>query len=327
MQASNEGAAPDLPEAARADGRAASDASDGSGGTAGLLLIAGLTVVWGCNWPFIKIALSEAPVWWFRAGCVIAGGAGLLAISAASGARLRPRAKEVPKLIGCSVFAIIGWHVFTGYGVANMGAGRASIIAYTMPLWAALFSVVLIGERLRASTIAGLAFGAGGLAALIGPDIVAIETTPLGAIFMLAAAASWGLGTVLFKRTEWSTPVAVTTGWLLVIGAVAITAGAFVLEPFPDVARFKMSTWIAIAYVFLLPMIFGQWAFYKIVNLFSPTTAAVATMMVPVIGVISSSLMIPEPVGERDLIALALISAALFSVLVLPTLGRRGGGQ
>ncbi|MBW2472177.1 MAG: EamA family transporter, partial [Deltaproteobacteria bacterium] len=125
MQASNEGAAPDLPEAARADGRAASDASDGSGGTAGLLLIAGLTVVWGCNWPFIKIALSEAPVWWFRAGCVIAGGAGLLAISAASGARLRPRAKEVPKLIGCSVFAIIGWHVFTGYGVANMGAGRA----------------------------------------------------------------------------------------------------------------------------------------------------------------------------------------------------------
>jgi len=327
MQASNEGAAPDLPEAARADGRAASDGSDGSGGTAGLLLIAGLTVVWGCNWPFIKIALSEAPVWWFRAGCVIAGGAGLLAISAASGARLRPRAKEVPKLIGCSVFAIIGWHVFTGYGVANLGAGRASIIAYTMPLWAALFSVFLIGERLRASTIAGLVFGAGGLAALIGPDIVAIEATPLGAICMLAAAASWGLGTVLFKRTEWSTPVAVTTGWLLVIGAVAITAGAFVLEPFPDVARFKMSTWIAIAYVFLLPMIFGQWAFYKIVNLFSPTTAAVATMMVPVIGVISSSLMIPEPVGERDLIALALISAALFSVLVLPTLGRRGGGQ
>ena len=175
MKAGNKGAASDPSEAAGADGQAANGAS---GGAAGLLLIAGLTLVWGCNWPFIKIALSEAPVWWFRAGCVIAGGGGLLAISALSGARLRPRAKEVPKLIGCSVFAIIGWHVFTGYGVANMGAGRASIIAYTMPLWAALFSVVLIGERLRASTIAGLAFGAGGLAALIGPDIMAIEATP-----------------------------------------------------------------------------------------------------------------------------------------------------
>ena len=296
-------------------------------GAGGLLLIAGLTLIWGCKWPFIKIAFSEAPIWWFRAGCVIAGGVGLLLISALTGARLLPQTKEVPKLITCSAFAIIGWHVFTGSGVANMGAGRASIIAYTMPLWAALFSIFLIGERLRATTIAGLAFGAAGLAALIGPDIATVETAPLGATCMLAAAASWGLGTVLFKRTEWSTPVAVTTGWLLVIGSVVITAGGFVLEPFPDVTRFQISAWIAIAYVFLLPMIFGQRAFYKIVNLFSPTNAAVATMMVPVIGVISSSLIIPEPVGQRDLTALALISAALFSVLVLPTLRRRGRRQ
>ena len=46
--------------------------------------------------------------------------------------------------------------------------------------------------------------------------------------------------------------------------------------------------------------------------------------MVPVIGVISSSLLIPEPISTRDLIALGLISAALFSVLVVPNLRRRG---
>jgi drug/metabolite transporter (DMT)-like permease len=208
-----------------------------------------------------------------------------------------------------------------------MGAGRASIIAYTMPLWAALFSVFLIGERLRVSTISGLAFGAAGLAALIGPDIAEVETAPLGAIFMLAAAASWGLGTVLLKGTEWvdagcrddrmasGDRSGRDHGRRLRAGAISgcHTLPAFDVDP--------------IAYVFLLPMIFGQWAFYKMVNLFSPTIAAVATMMVPVIGVISSSLMIPEPVGQRDLIALALISAALFSVLVLPTLSRRGRGQ
>ena len=83
------------------------------------------------------------------------------------------------------------------------------------------------------------------------------------------------------------------------------------------------ATWLAIAYVFLLPMIFGQWAFYRIVNLFSPVVAAISTMLVPVIGVISSALMIAEPVGERDLAALGLVSAALFSVLVVPALGRR----
>lgn len=59
MKAGNEGAAPDQCEAAQAEGQAANGASRG---VADLLLIAGLTLVWGCNWPFIKIALSEAPV-------------------------------------------------------------------------------------------------------------------------------------------------------------------------------------------------------------------------------------------------------------------------
>jgi drug/metabolite transporter (DMT)-like permease len=292
-------------------------------GIGALGLIAGLTLVWSCNWPFMKIALGEAPVWWFRAGCVSAGGIGLILISSLSGSLLLPRSHEVAKLVVCATFAIIGWHLFTAYGLINMPAGRASIIAYTMPLWAALFSALLISERLSGPTLAGLTFGTAGLVQLIGPDIVVVERAPVGAMFMLLAAVSWALGTVLFKRTEWSTPVAVTAGWMLMVGAVVTTVGAFALEPFPDLAGFRQETWIAIAYVFLLPMVFGQWAFYRIVHLFSPTIAAISTMLVPVIGVISNSLLTPEPVSPRDLIALALISAALFSVLVLPTLGRR----
>ena len=296
----------------------------GSGVSAGAaLLLAGLTLVWGCNWPVMKIALAEAPVWWFRSGCVIAGGAGLLAISALTGQHLLPRRDEVAKLVTCAAFAIVGWHLFTGYGLIYMPAGRASIIAQTMPVWAAVFSAILLGERLAATGAAGLVLGMAGLALLIGPDIVVVRAAPIGALLMLGAAISWGLGTVLFKRGQWSTSVAGTTGWLLLIGAVPITAGALVLEPFPDTARFSTATWLAIAYVFLLPMIFGQWAFYRIVNLFSPVVAAISTMLVPVIGVISSALMIAEPVGERDLAALGLVSAALFSVLVVPALGRR----
>ncbi len=106
----------------------------------GLALVAGLTVVWGCNWPIMKIALAEAPVWWFRAACVITGGVGLLAITGLTGGSVFPRRREVPALVLCSIFAIVGWHVFTGYGVTLMPAGRASIITYTMPLWAAIAS-------------------------------------------------------------------------------------------------------------------------------------------------------------------------------------------
>lgn len=303
-----------------------------TGRLAGIVLFVGLTIVWGCNWPVLKIALGQAPVWWFRSACVIAGGAGLLSIAALSGARMLPRLSEVPALMVCALFAIVGWHLGTGYGISLMPAGRAAIIAYTMPVWVAMFSMWLLGERLTLYKLVGLLFGVAGLVVLIGHDLVIVQTAPLGALFMLAAAVSWGLGTVLFKRGGalggWSTGVAVTTGWLLLIGAVPITVGAYLLELFPDLSLFRDEVWAALAYVFVLPMIFGQWAFYRIVNQFSPLVAGIGTMAVPVIGVLSSAVMIGETIGERDVIALGLISAALFSVLVWPSLaGWAGWGR
>ena len=213
------------------------------GYASGLLLFAGLTIVWGCNWPFMKIALEQVPVWWFRSGCVIAGGFGLLLVSAVGGLRLLPKASEVPALIVCASFAIVGWHMLTGYGLTHMPAGRAAIIANTMPVWAAVFASFLLSERLTSDKIAGLVFGLMGLGILIGPDIIVVRTAPLGAAFMVCAAMSWAMGTVLFKRTAWTTDVSVTAGWMLTIGAIPITIGAICLEPFPDLSGFHADTW------------------------------------------------------------------------------------
>lgn len=268
----------------------------------------------------MKIALSEVPVWWFRSACVLSGAIGLLSISALGGSNLLPRWREMPALITCATFAIVGWHLLTGYGLTHMPAGRASIISNTMPIWAALFATFLLSERLTGYKIAGLGFGMIGLIVLIGPDLAIVRTAPVGAMFMVGAAMSWAMGTVLFKRTAWSTNVAVTAGWMLLIGALPITVGAILLQPFPDLSTFRADVWWALAYVFLLPMIFGQWAFYKIVHLFSAIVAAIGTMAVPAIGVIASALLVAEPIGERDLLALGLISMALVCVLILPVM-------
>ena len=139
---------------------------------------------------------------------------------------------------------------------------------------------------------------------------------------MLAAAISWGFGTVLFKRVQWSAPISSVVGWQLLLAGVPIGSGAIALEPMPDVWALSELTWLAMSYVLLLPMVFGQWAFFKIVSLFSATIAAIGTMCVPVIGVVSSALVIGEPVGVQDILALVLICTALACVLLLPALDR-----
>ena len=288
-----------------------------------LLLLAALTLVWGCNFPVMKIALGEVPIWWFRSACVIFGGVGLLSISAVGGARILPRGRDVPALFVTAVFAIVCWHIFTGYGLLNMPAGRASIIAYTMPLWAAMYASFIGTEQINGTKLIGLALGLAGLVVLIGPDIIVLQAAPIGAFCMFVASLSWAFGTVLVKHFKWSMPVGVTTGWLLLIGSVPITIGAFLFQPFPDLNTFGTNVWLALAYVFLLPMIFGQWAFYSIVHHFSATVAGISTMAVPVVGILASALLLGEAIGVRDVAALVCICGALFSVLVAPALWQR----
>ena len=289
----------------------------------GFVLLASLGLFWGLNWPGMKIALGEITVWWFRSMSVGVGGVGLLTIAALAGLRVWPARSELRPLVICTVFSILGWHLLTGYGVSLMPAGRASIIAFTMPVWAALLASWVLGERLTVYKIAGLALGVAGLGVLIGPGVAALGEAPVGALFVLGASMSWAVGTVLFKKFAWVSPVASLIGWQLLIGAVVITAGAVAWEPLPDPTVWSTEVWIALAYLFALPMIYCQWAYFQVVKIFPAAIAAIGTLAVPVVGIFSSALILGERVGPPEIAALLLISAALFVVLVLPGLRRR----
>jgi drug/metabolite transporter (DMT)-like permease len=288
----------------------------------GFILLAALGLFWGLNWPGMKIVLTEMPIWWFRAMSVAAGAFGLLLIAYFTTGALRPARAEVRPLLICAVFNIVGWHLFTGYGVSLMPAGRASIIAFTMPVWAAVLSSFVLGERMTRYKLAGLALGVAGLAVLIGPDLLVLKTAPMGALFMLGAAVSWAIGTVLFKKHDWTSPVVALIGWQLLIGALVITPGAMLMEPVPDLTALSDRSIIALAYLFTVPMVFCQWAYFKVVRMFPAAIAAIGTLAVPVVGVYSSALILGEPVGWMELTAMALICGALTTVLVIPALGR-----
>jgi drug/metabolite transporter (DMT)-like permease len=206
-----------------------------------------------------------------------------------------------------------------------MAAGRASIIAFTMPVWASLLAAAILGEPITRWKVGGLALGLGGLAALIGPDLAALGAAPVGALFMLGASMSWALGTVLFKKLSLQ-PARRLRHRLAARPRhgrdhrLRRGAGA-AARPEPRSAPARG----ALAYLFAVPMIYCQWAYFSVVRIFPAAIAAIGTLSVPVVGVFSSALLLGEPVGAYDLLALALIFAALFTVLVAPMLLRKRG--
>ncbi|MDH3221420.1 MAG: DMT family transporter [Gammaproteobacteria bacterium] len=283
-----------------------------------LLLLASLSLFWGLNWPGMKIILSEMTVWWFRALCLLVGGAILMLVSALSGNRWLLRRQEFLPVMTCGSFAILGWMVFSAYGVSLMPAGRASIIAFTMPLWATVIAASVLDEKVTRAKIGGLLLGLLGLGVLIGPDLLILQRAPVGAFFMLLAALSWALGTVLIKRTSWRIPTLSNVAWQLLLSSIPVTLVAMLSEPLPDLSVLSTPAMIALAYLFVFPMSFCQWAYFKTVGLLPASIAAIGTLMVPVIGVFSSHLILDESVGINELLALLLVLSALVLVLLIP---------
>jgi len=292
--------------------------------SAGFALLAAISLFWGLNWPFMKIALAEIPVWPFRSLCLIVGGAALLSMAVLGGRSLRIASGEFRPLMVCALFNVVGWHLFSGYGVTLMAAGRASIIAFTMPVWAALLGSLILGERATWRRWLGLGLGMAGLAVLIGPDLGALGHAPWGAVFMLGAAMSWATGTVLMKRFTWSLPTTALAGWQLLLGAIPVTLGALWIGEMPALSSLSPAALGSTIYILAVPMVFCHWAWFKVVSMFPAVLAAIGTLAIPVIGVLSSGLVLGEPIGVREVLALVLVCAALAVVLILPALRRTG---
>jgi drug/metabolite transporter (DMT)-like permease len=277
----------------------------------GFLLLALLSLFWGLGWPAMKIVLREVRPWTFRTVCLLAGGAGLLALVRMGGTRLKVPSVDLKPLLITALVNITGWHILSAHGIARMQAGRAAIIAYTMPLWAILLSRLILREKIAPLRLWALAFGFAGLLLLLWPDIRAVQAAPAGALFMLGAAFCWAAGTVLVKYYQWHMPAALVIGWQLLIGGVPVVVGAVLLEPAAAVPAVSPTALLTLLFLVCFPIIFCHWAFFKVVQIFPANVAALSTLSIPVIGVFSSALLLGESLRVYELAALGLVVVSL----------------
>lgn len=290
---------------------------------AGIVLLVLLTLAWGVNWPIMKVTLAEYPIWTFRAICIVGGVLGLFGIAALNRMPLGVPRSEWPRLLIMSLFNITGWNLCSAYGVTYLPSGRAAIIAYTMPLWSVLLSVWVLREPMTKRRAIGVGLGTLGIAVLIGADLPKLGAAPVGTIFMLGAALSWALGTVIMKRYPLGMPTVVMTAWLMLVGGLPIVAGAVWMAP-DSFHTHGFWANFGVAYNVLVSFVFCYWAWFKILEMVPAAVASLATLMIPVVGVFSGMLVLGEVPHWSDIAALLLVMAALATVLIAPMRGQAG---
>ncbi|MBX6375950.1 MAG: DMT family transporter [Acetobacteraceae bacterium] len=275
--------------------------------TAGLVLLVTTAIGWGLNWPVMKALLAVLPPFSARAWAGIAGSLMLAAIARGMGERL-----AVPRALWGRLALIAALNVTSWMGLATLSllwlsAGEGTMVCYTVPIWAALLAWPVLGERPTARRAAAILLALAGLVALVAGEGLGLGLAKLpGVALGLGAAVLFALGTVLTKRRPLALDPLASAAWQVGLGCAPLLLPTLLLER-PDWAALPASSWASLAYMAAGPLGLCYIAWFAALRRLDAGVAAVGTLIAPVVGVLAGAVALGEPLGLREVAALALI--------------------
>jgi drug/metabolite transporter (DMT)-like permease len=241
----------------------------------------------------------------------------MLAVARVSGDSIRVPRALWGKVATLALFNIALWNGFVLFGLQQLPAGRSAILAYTMPVWSVLLSLVLLSEPLSGRRIVGMALGMLGMGVLLGDDIRHFQRTPTAALLILCAAIGWALGTVLLRKWKLPLPQNTLSGWMMLLGWAPLVVLAPFFSPGPLQAP-SPGAWFAILYNIFLAGTLAHWAWFRLARTLPVAVSSMASLPVPIVGVFAGMITLGERPGTSEWIALALVVAAMVAVLTSP---------
>lgn len=280
-----------------------------------LILLTLVSLGWGFTFPVMKIGLLTYPPISFRALTLLTGIVTMAIYMLLCRHRLRIHGTDFWKVCGISQINLTAWQLGLLYGILVLGAGRAAIIGYTMPVWAFVASVLLYGASVSGRGVAGVALALVAVIALTLNDWSSFTAAPAGLLLTVFAAMCWGLGTAMIRNTPMQISNESMALWSLTSALPAYVLLATWLER--DLWRLPtpIEVW-SMLYGGVISFSFCYVDWYRLSRKLPPVVSSLSIMLVPVIGVFSSTAWLGETATYLDVIALILILCAMAIVLL-----------
>ena len=258
------------------------------------VLLGVMTLLWGLNWPMMKFALREVSPLYFRALTMSGGTLTLIAFFTLRGVALGVSAAQAGRLAWLALPNFIGWHLCSIIGLSQLPAGRASILAFTMPVWTVLLAVLLFGERMSARSWLAVVSAIAAVGLLAANELLALAGRPIGVLWLQAAALSWALGTLLMRRSTLALPTETVTVWMMLFGSAFFWIAAPLFETWPAWNQWRAATWWSLAYGVFLNFGYAQIIWFGLARALPAQASAFAVMAVPLVGIASATAIVGE---------------------------------
>jgi drug/metabolite transporter (DMT)-like permease len=202
------------------------------------------------------------------------------------------------------------YSALTGLALTILPPGRASVLAFSTPIWVVPLAAWRLRERLTGGAVLGVATGLAGIVAIAAPSLNPTSDGQLLAYLMLmAAAAAWAVSIVFVRAHRFTaTPLALAP-WQMVSAACLLLPLAFGTEgapPWPGAGGIA-----SLAYVGPVATAFAYWAVVEAGRHMPAGTISMALLATPSLGILVSALTLGEPVGPSLVAGVLMIAAGI----------------
>ena len=269
--------------------------------------LAVLTLIWGSNWVVMKLALDHAHPVVFNVERTWIAVIVLFGALIAQGKSLRP--------VGWWAIIVTGFLQTTiNFGSTTMalaggGAGRTSVLVFTMPFWTLLIAWPVLHERVRGMQWLAIAAAFAGLALVVAPWEWSGDLAPR--LWAVASGFGWAAGTVATKFYQQRQRLDMLNfmTWQMAIGVLPLTLLPL-LVAFPS-TQWSLVQVLLLVHVGAVSTALGFLLWIAILRYLPAGTASLNMFAIPVIALVSSMLVFGERLSTTEWIGIGCIGAGL----------------
>jgi drug/metabolite transporter (DMT)-like permease len=280
-----------------------------------------LTAIWGTNWIAMKLALARADPVVYNIQRTWVAVAVLFAVLLWQRRRLLPESWMAVVVTG--FFQTTINFGSTTMALAGGGAGRTSVLVFTMPFWTLLLAWPVLGERVRGMQWVAIGFALAGLALVVEPWNWQGELRPK--LWAVLSGFGWAAGTIAMKYFQRARGFDMLNfiAWQMLVGVLPLSVLPLLL-PLPG-AQWSVTYVTLLLWTGAVSTAVGFLLWIAVLRFLPAGTASLNMLAIPVIALLSSMLIFGERLAPGEWIGIGCIGTGLTIISMRAWLASRRG--
>ncbi|MDR2018177.1 MAG: DMT family transporter [Syntrophobacterales bacterium] len=278
----------------------------------GFLILVVLTMLWGVNYPAVKIANEGfSPIFNSFLRSSIASILGIVYC-------LRIKEpffhKDIRMFHGFMVGLLFGLEFVCVYlGMRYTDSARAVILINISPFVVVIAAYIFLKEKLTLGKVAGLALAFSGIFMIFkGKPSTWTPTMLWGDILEICGAFFWGATTIYIKKYLAEKVHPIHTFLYQLVFSVPVTFICAVMLEQKWILDMNFAVLGALFYSSVIVAFISYFAWFKLIHVYPVSELAVFTFLMPVFGVAAGAIILKEQLTLGLLAGLVLVSAGIY---------------